>query len=157
MDRELGAEEPKPINFPALKFSSSIITRFLFKQLCKLSLATQPKMGNQEPLRVLLIGKGGRESALAVRLSQSPIVERIFVVPGNGGTARGIEEVSNIDNVSYEDFEGLVKLAKELQVNWVLPGRFPISLSAPSSCVSLPFLHHSTDLFRAGCTNLKWY
>ncbi|KAE9365255.1 phosphoribosylamine--glycine ligase [Stipitochalara longipes BDJ] len=78
-------------------------------------------MENRIPLRVLLIGKGGRESALAVKLSQSPRVEKIFVVPGNGGTARGIDKVSNLEHVSEKDFDGLVELAKELRINLVIP------------------------------------
>ncbi|KAN0089319.1 phosphoribosylamine-glycine ligase [Hyaloscypha variabilis] len=79
-------------------------------------------MERQASLKVLLVGKGGRESALAFKLSQSPRVEEIFVVPGNGGTARGIDKVSNIDHVSDEDFDGLVKLAQELKINLVVPG-----------------------------------
>ena len=40
-----------------------------------------------EPLRILLVGNGGREHALAWKLCQSPLVESILAVPGNGGTA----------------------------------------------------------------------
>lgn len=45
-------------------------------------------MASQQPLRILLVGNGGREHTLAWKLSQSPLVETIHVVPGNGGTAR---------------------------------------------------------------------
>ena len=38
-------------------------------------------------VRVLIVGNGGREHALAWKLSQSPRIDRIFVAPGNGGTA----------------------------------------------------------------------
>jgi phosphoribosylamine--glycine ligase/phosphoribosylformylglycinamidine cyclo-ligase len=80
------------------------------------------EMESRIPIRILLIGKGGRESALAFKLSQLPRVEKIFVVPGNGGTAKGSEKVSNIGWISEEGFPGLVKLATDLKVNLVVPG-----------------------------------
>lgn len=46
-------------------------------------------------LRILLTGKGEREHALAWRLSRSSRVEHVYVVPSNGGTARGLADVSN--------------------------------------------------------------
>ncbi|KAL8361929.1 hypothetical protein RB601_007632 [Gaeumannomyces tritici] len=72
-------------------------------------------------LRVLLIGNGGREHALAWKLSQSPRVESIVVVPGNGGTA-SLPKVSNNTTVSAEDFDGFVALARASNVNLVVPG-----------------------------------
>ena len=72
------------------------------------------------PLRILLIGNGGRESALAWKLNQSPRVQKVFVVPGNGGTAN-YDKVSNID-ATAEDYPGLVELAKDLSINLVVPG-----------------------------------
>ena len=110
-------------------------------------------MESRESLRVLLIGKGGRESALAVNLSHSPRVEKSFVVPGNGGTARGIEKVSNIENVSEGDFDVLVKLAQDLKVNLVVPGRLSLD---PNISLPLFALGIRTDLKRAGCTNSNW-
>ncbi|HEY6898653.1 MAG TPA: phosphoribosylamine--glycine ligase, partial [Rhodocyclaceae bacterium] len=46
-------------------------------------------------MKLLVIGSGGREHALAWRLNQSPKVQKIFVAPGNAGTARedGLENV----------------------------------------------------------------
>ncbi|KAG5957772.1 hypothetical protein E4U57_001730 [Claviceps arundinis] len=72
-------------------------------------------------IRVLLIGNGGREHALAWKLSQSARVEAIFVVPGNGGTAT-CPKVTNVDSVSSEDFPGLVKFSQDNEVNLVVPG-----------------------------------
>ena len=73
-------------------------------------------------LRILLIGSGGREHALAWKLSQSPRVDTIYVVPGNGGTARGLKKVENVDTVKADDFPGLVAFAKDNNVNLVVPG-----------------------------------
>jgi phosphoribosylamine--glycine ligase/phosphoribosylformylglycinamidine cyclo-ligase len=46
------------------------------------------------PLRVLLVGNGGREHTLAWKLAQSSHVEVIHVVPGNGGTAGLVDFLS---------------------------------------------------------------
>lgn len=73
-------------------------------------------------LRVLLIGKGGRESAIAWSLSQSAHVGRIFVLPGNGGTAAGMDKVSNVECPNEDDYPGLDKVAEELKINIVVPG-----------------------------------
>ncbi|KAL2828276.1 phosphoribosylglycinamide synthetase [Aspergillus cavernicola] len=76
----------------------------------------------QEPLRILIVGNGGREHALAWKLSQSPRVDIIYVAPGNGGTAAGAS--SNIENanVKGDDYPGLVAFAQKNQVNLVVPG-----------------------------------
>ncbi len=53
-------------------------------------------------INVLVVGGGGREHALAWKLAQSPQVDRVFVAPGNGGTATGNDR---IENVSIETSE----------------------------------------------------
>jgi phosphoribosylamine--glycine ligase/phosphoribosylformylglycinamidine cyclo-ligase len=73
-------------------------------------------------LRILLIGSGGRESAIAWRLSQSTAVEKIFVAPGNGGTAAGMDKVFNVNDVHEDDYPGLVKYATEVNIHLVVPG-----------------------------------
>ena len=73
-------------------------------------------------LRILLIGSGGREHALAWKLSQSPRVDTIYVVPGNGGTARGLKKVENVDTMKADDFSGLVAFAKDKDINLLVPG-----------------------------------
>lgn len=54
-------------------------------------------------MKVLVIGSGGREHALAWKLAQSPLVRRVFVAPGNGGTAKA----SKIENLELTDFAQL--------------------------------------------------
>ena len=73
-------------------------------------------------LRILLIGKGGREHAIAWRLSKSSHVEHIYVVPGNGGTARGSAKISNVEAVMADDYPSLMKLAKDLEIGLVVAG-----------------------------------
>lgn len=79
-------------------------------------------MDDINQLRILLIGNGGREHALAWKLSQSPRVETIYVVPGNGGTARGLEKVQCVTSVKPDEFPALVAFAKENSINFVVPG-----------------------------------
>jgi phosphoribosylamine--glycine ligase len=66
--------------------------------------------------RVLLVGSGGREHAVAWKLSQSPEVGEIFVAPGNAGTAR---LARNLD-IRPTDIDGLVRAAKDLRVDFYL-------------------------------------
>lgn len=72
-------------------------------------------------IRILLIGNGGREHALAWKLSQSPRVEAILAVPGNGGTAT-CPKVANVSAVSADDFAALVEFSRSNGVNLVVPG-----------------------------------
>ncbi|KAJ7631215.1 aminoimidazole ribonucleotide synthetase [Roridomyces roridus] len=71
-------------------------------------------------IRVLLLGGGGREHALAWKLAQSPLVDRIFVCPGNGGTDQ-LPKTANL-SLSPSDFPALVAFAVENQLNLVVPG-----------------------------------
>ena len=47
-------------------------------------------------MKVLVIGQGGREHAVAWKLMQSEKVEKVYVCPGNGGTAKE-QDIENID------------------------------------------------------------
>ncbi len=61
---------------------------------------------------VLVIGRGGREHALAWKLAQSPRVQRVWVAPGNGGTALAGGKVANAD-VQETNFPGLIDFARQ--------------------------------------------
>jgi phosphoribosylamine--glycine ligase len=50
-------------------------------------------------MKILLIGSGGREHALAWKLAQSPQVQKVFVAPGNGGTANAKQPHAGIENL----------------------------------------------------------
>ncbi|MDT8439814.1 MAG: phosphoribosylamine--glycine ligase [Wenzhouxiangellaceae bacterium] len=71
-------------------------------------------------MRVLVIGSGGREHALAWRLAQSPSVSSVLVAPGNAGTAiePGCENVA----VAADDLDGLVALARARDVGLTVVG-----------------------------------
>jgi phosphoribosylamine--glycine ligase len=69
--------------------------------------------------RVLVIGSGGREHALAWKLVQSPKVERLFVAPGNGGTAETAENVP----LHFTDAKGLLAFAREQRIDLTVIGQ----------------------------------
>ncbi len=69
-------------------------------------------------MKVLVVGKGGREHALAWKLSVSPTVEDVFVAPGNAG----MSDVATLLPIEDTDFEGLVNWAKEHEVDLVVIG-----------------------------------
>ncbi len=69
-------------------------------------------------MKILVIGGGGREHALAWKLRQSPHAERIFCAPGNAGTAEIGENVA----ISASDLQALVRFAKENRVDLTVVG-----------------------------------
>lgn len=71
-------------------------------------------------MKLLVIGSGGREHALAWRLAQSQRVSEIIVAPGNAGTA--LENKCRNAAVSVSDIDGLLALAKAEQVVFTLVG-----------------------------------
>jgi phosphoribosylamine--glycine ligase len=71
-----------------------------------------------EFMNVLIVGNGGREHALAWKVAQSPRVERVFVAPGNAGTAT---EAENVD-IPATDFPKLIRFAKENQIGLTVVG-----------------------------------
>jgi phosphoribosylamine--glycine ligase len=71
-------------------------------------------------MKILIVGSGGREHALAWKCAQSPKVSEVLVAPGNGGTANE-PRVRNV-NVGSEDITGLVALAKAEKVGLTIIG-----------------------------------
>ncbi len=71
-------------------------------------------------MKVLVIGSGGREHALAWKLAQSSRVDEVIVAPGNAGTARE-PRMRNAD-VAATDLDGLLKLAQDERVGFTVVG-----------------------------------
>ncbi len=69
-------------------------------------------------MKLLVIGSGGREHAIAWRLAQSPRVSRVFVAPGNAGTARE-DGLFNVDIAAIDD---LVAFAKREEIHATVVG-----------------------------------
>ncbi len=69
-------------------------------------------------MKILLLGAGGREHALAWKLAQSPLCSQLFIAPGNGGTARCGQNVS----LSVNDFDALKAFCLKEQVEMVVVG-----------------------------------
>lgn len=77
-----------------------------------------PQLQTTQNMTILLLGSGGREHALAYKLLQSPSCEKLFVAPGNAGTA-GI--ATNV-TVSPTNFEALKALVLSEQIDMVVVG-----------------------------------
>ena len=71
-------------------------------------------------MKVLVIGGGGREHALAWKLAQSPKVTNVFVAPGNAGTA--LEDTITNVNLSVSDLDGLVTFAESQNIDYTVVG-----------------------------------
>lgn len=71
-------------------------------------------------MNILIIGSGGREHALAWKAAQSPLADKIFVAPGNAGTARE----ANMENVpiGVEEINALLDFARQQQVGLTIVG-----------------------------------
>ena len=84
-------------------------------------------------MKVLVIGNGGREHALAWKLAQSPKVQTVFVAPGNGGTAAD----PKLTNVALTDYAGMADFAQAEEV--------AVTVVGPEG----PLAGGIVDLFRA--------
>ena len=84
-------------------------------------------------MKVLVIGSGGREHALAWKLAQSPKVQAVYVAPGNGGTALD----PRLENISITDIAGLRQ--------WALDEKIALTVVGPEA----PLAAGVVDAFRA--------
>ena len=71
-------------------------------------------------MKVLVVGNGGREHALAWKIAQSPRVDRVFVAPGNAGTSRE-PQCENVA-IPADEIPALVKFVKENRIDLTVVG-----------------------------------
>jgi phosphoribosylamine---glycine ligase len=77
------------------------------------------------PMKVLVIGSGGREHALVWKLAQSPMLSRLYCAPGNAGTAEQAENVP----INAEDIPALLGFACEHAIDFTVVGpELPLAL-----------------------------
>lgn len=88
-------------------------------------------------MNILLIGSGGREHAIARKLSRSEKVDKIYVAPGNGGT----EKENKCENIAYTDNNKLLEFAKDNNIDLTIVGP------------EVPLIEGIVDLFKEN--NLK--
>ena len=69
-------------------------------------------------MKLLLLGSGGREHALAWKIAQSPKIDKLYIAPGNAGTANEGENV----NLKADDFEGIKQFVLEKGIDMVVVG-----------------------------------
>lgn len=88
------------------------------KYPAKEKMAYFPNIEMVRTMRVLLLGSGGREHALAWKISQSPKIEKLYIAPGNAGTSEVGENVA----LAATDFEGIKAFVLAHDVNMVVVG-----------------------------------
>mgnify|MGYP001065310476 CR=1 FL=1 len=88
-------------------------------------------------MKVLLIGSGGREHAIAWKLAQSPLLTKLFIAPGNPGTAQLGENIP----VSPLDLEGVVAAARDKEIDLIVVGPDdPLAAGIVDVCQAAGFL-----------------
>src|SRR3954452_17856563 len=80
--------------------------------------AARGARGTDSAMKILVVGKGGREHALVWKLAQSPRVTRVFCAPGNAGTAR---DGTNVP-LDPSEFPKLIQFAKKEAIHLTVVG-----------------------------------
>ena len=97
-------------------------------------------------MRVLIIGSGGREHALAWKLGQSPKKPEVFIAPGNGGTA---EEGTNVP-ITEGDIPALMDFILKEKIDFVIPGpELPLVKGIVDACKQAGVLCFGPDAYAA--------
>ena len=94
-------------------------------------------------MKILVIGAGGREHALAWKLTDSPRVQKVYVAPGNGGTAT--EE--GVENIALTGIAQLIDFCRRLGV--------PFGLNVESVSIRREEIEASVDLAARLTTYLR--
>ncbi len=103
-------------------------------------------------MRILIIGSGGREHALAWKLKQSPKKPELFIAPGNGGTALEGENIA----VSESDIPALMRLIAEKNIDFVIPGpEGPLVNGIVDACEKAGVLCFGPRAYAAGLEGSK--
>ncbi|MDL2266839.1 phosphoribosylamine--glycine ligase [Desulfovibrio sp. OttesenSCG-928-G15] len=103
-------------------------------------------------MRILIIGSGGREHALAWKLGQSPKKPELFLAPGNGGTALEGENVPLSDG----DIPALMAFIKEKNIDFVIPGpELPLVKGIVDACEKEGVLCFGPKAYAAGLEGSK--
>ena len=91
-------------------------------------------------LKILIVGAGGREHALAWALARSGLVAQIYVAPGNAGTiwheALNRAPSSNVA-IAIDDIPALLNFAERDQIDLTVIGPLPMSVHAAVSVTNL--------------------
>lgn len=69
-------------------------------------------------MKILLLGSGGREHAIALKLAESPLCSKLYIAPGNAG----MQNVGTCVQLAADDIPGIIKFAKEKELNMVVVG-----------------------------------
>lgn len=97
-------------------------------------------------MKILIVGSGGREHALAWKLRQSPLVDELFIAPGNGGTAL---EGTNVP-IAEDDLPAIVAFAREHSIDLVVPGpELPLVLGIKDSLAAAGIACFGPNAFSA--------
>ena len=73
-------------------------------------------------MKILVVGSGGREHALAWKIAQSPKVQMVYVAPGNGGTPVESKHLHGITNVPINDIQDLATFAMNENIAYTVVG-----------------------------------